>query len=704
MLKTKLSVALATVLIAGGGLYANDEVKLDTIEINADSIGYSDVDSLKISSKNAGAIRDVMRDIPGVYVAGTNQLNQKLYMRGVNDRGINITVDGARQRGNVFHHSADLILDVDLLKAVNVGVGVLSVANNSGALGGSVAFKTVNAFDLLDGDENFGGKFKTSYASNNKEWQKSLMIYGKNDDNFGLLAYINHKNYDFGKDGNGNEIGGKGQDLSYLLKVNYDKDDHKAGVSYEHTEYKGRFPFRGEFGGSVAVDTGTLKAGERAQPIIPQRMPRDTYTINYNYNPNEYVDLEARAYYTEHRIIKEKIPSIKELKKMNPKMLSDDGVRTIGAYLNNKTILEHDNFSEELFYGFEWYQTKSFRKMHAIMQFGELEYETKDKSGNPEITKEPALGVFKSPKAPSEVANNYSVFLQDTLKFGGLSVIPGVRFDRFSIDNFGRKTQTFNNVSPALALDYKFDMGLNLFAGYSKVFRGPDPLESLFLSSDSKDKLIIDDDLKPETGNAYEGGIGFKNTFDDHRVSFVTKYFHTDYKNLIKEHTKIGLLRYNTGKSTVSGVEVYASYGYEDFKVSASYTHQKTKHKDIKKVKVKGKDVEVFGGVMAYSDSGDKYTLNVEYFTSPIDTLFGYNLIAFAGKKLDDGTKKSGYAVSEIYANYMPSFNPNLEINFTVSNLFDKTYVSHSQKNFTSETMQDYEAGRNIKLGFSYKF
>lgn len=687
MSKTKLSLVLS-ILFMGGGIYAN-EVKLDTIEVNADSIGYSDVDSLKISTKNAGATRDVMRDIPGVYVAGTNQFNQKLYMRGVNDRGINITIDGARQRGNVFHHSADLVLDVDLLKSVDVGVGVLSVANNSGALGGSVAFKTASAFDLLEGDESFGGKFKTGYATNNKEWQKSLLVYGKNDNNFGLLAYINHKNYGFGKDGNGNEIGGSGKDLSYLFKANYENEDHKAGISYEHTEYNGDFPFRGEFGGSVATDTTIyddktkkpkyeLKAGERAQGIIPQRMPRDTYTLNYNYNPNDFVDTEFRTYYTEHRIIKDTTPSLSELKKPNfsPKMLSDDGVKTIGAYLNNKTKINHDNFSQELFYGFEWYQTKSFRKMHATMK----------------VNADDSIAVKKSPDAPKEVANNYSVFLQDIFKIGGLSIIPGVRFDRFSIDNFGKKTQTFNNFSPALAVDYKFDMGLNLFAGYSKVFRGPDPLESLFLSSDTEKKVKIIDDLKPETGNAYEGGFGFKNTFNDHKINFVAKYFYTDYKNLIKEATKQNILRYNAGKSNVRGAEVYLSYGYEDFKTSVSYTTQKTKHEDSQKV----------GGIMAYSDSGDKYTFNVEYFTSPIDTLFGYNLIAFAGKKLDDGTKKSGYAVSEIYASYMPSSN--LEVNLSVSNLFDKTYVSHSQRIFNAEQNNDYEAGRNIKLGVSYKF
>ena len=65
----------------------------------------------------------------------------------------------------------------------------------------------------------------------------------------------------------------------------------------------------------MAFDTGTLKAGERAQPILPQKMQRDTYTFNYNYNPNELIDSEFRVYHTEHRLIKDEVPNYAEFKK-----------------------------------------------------------------------------------------------------------------------------------------------------------------------------------------------------------------------------------------------------------------------------------------------------------------------------------------------------------------------------------------------------
>ena len=95
--------------------------------------GVNTIDEVKITTRNATLLKDVMRDIPGVYVGGTNGMNQKIYMRGVSDRGLNITIDGAKQNGNTFHHNADLLIDPDLIKAVEVEVGAKSVVNGSGA-------------------------------------------------------------------------------------------------------------------------------------------------------------------------------------------------------------------------------------------------------------------------------------------------------------------------------------------------------------------------------------------------------------------------------------------------------------------------------------------------------------------------------------------------------------------------------------------
>lgn len=682
MFKTRLSLALAFMFI-GGGLYANEDINLDIIEVNAESIGYNNFDSIKISNRNASNIRDVMRDIPGVYVGGTSKLNEKIYMRGMNEKGLNITIDGAREKGNIFHHSANLILDADMLKAVDVGVGVLSVVNNSGALGGSVAFKTADATDLLEGDKYFGGKIKTTYASNNKEWQKSLAVYGKTDIGLHALAYVKHSSYKFGKTPDGQQIGGThGDDLSYLLKLGYDKDYHKAKISYENTMYKGEYPLKAEFG----IAGGNIDT-------FNQETPRSTVIFDYNYNPNDYVDFNFKAYLTKHSLKHKRSDEQILSTSQSSGTLKDSHVKTKGLYLNNKTILGSDEtLQHTLKYGLEYFTTSSY-----------IDNITSYTIKNGVITKK------DEPNSPKDKVSNISFYLEDTISYKNLSIIPGIRFDNYKMDNVGKKNTSFNNISPALALDYKFNNGFNIFGGYAKVFRGPEPIETFMISGKGVSAVAIED-LKPETGNAYEVGFGYKNNFDEHNVSFMAKYFYTDYKNLIKELSVIEgqkqtLLRFNTGGAKVKGIELFAKYSYLDFSIGLGYTKQNTKYKDGVNVVGRGSSVSLAkGDVLGYTDIGDKYTLNLEYFASPIDTLFGYNLIAFAGKKLDDGTKRAGYGVSDIYMSYMPNFVKNLEINLSVNNLFNKKYVSHTTRGATISTNTDWEAGRNIKVGFSYKF
>ena len=285
----KLSLAASIAVCAN----AAGESVLSGVEVTSSSGGYG-VDDIKISTRNAGLAKDVMRDIPGVYVGGTNGMNQKIYMRGVSDRGLNITIDGAKQNGNTFHHNADLLIDPDLIKAIDVEVGSRSVVNGSGALGGSVAFKTVDAKDLLESGEKIGAKIKTGYASNNSEFSQGLMLFTAPVEGLDFIAAINHKGYDYGKSGNGNKIGGDGNDLSYLLKLGYSfLDAHRISISREHNEFKGIYPFRAEF--------GSWHNGANVDDY--RKYERDTTTLKYEYKPSDLLNLDVTAYNTRHQRI-----------------------------------------------------------------------------------------------------------------------------------------------------------------------------------------------------------------------------------------------------------------------------------------------------------------------------------------------------------------------------------------------------------------
>nr|WP_107853280.1 TonB-dependent receptor [Campylobacter concisus] len=644
-----------------------DESVLSGVEVTSSSGGYG-VDDIKISTRNTGLVKDVMRDIPGVYVGGTNGMNQKIYMRGVSDRGLNITIDGAKQNGNTFHHNADLLIDPDLIKAVDVEVGSRSVVNGSGALGGSVAFKTVDAKDLLESGEIIGAKIKTGYSSNNDEFSQGLMLFTAPVEGLDFIAAINHKGYDYGKSGNKRKIGGDGNDLSYLLKLGYSfLDAHRISISREHNEFKGIYPLKAEFGSDHSSDK-------------PRKYERDTTTLKYEYKPSDLLNLDVTTYNTRYQRIDG----------------SKWGVETNGINAKAKSVVESGALTQTLRYGAEFYQSKNFNKPDNHYP---------------------------------EKVNNYSIYAEDALNFNSLTVTPGIRYTHHElksydglVGNVKSYTYKFNEFTPALALDYEVIKGLNAFASYARVFRGPDVMESMLASGRNNRGRALgweaNKDLKATTGNSYEAGVRYQGDISEvSSYSLSAKYFMTKYKNLIVDNNAAGgrtnpiMIRKNAGGADISGVELLARLNLDALSLAASYTHQKVKYKD--------RVAKAGGGyytsnVIGYRDQGDKYTFNAEYAFSSIDTLIGYNLIYFASKNTisagnSENAKIPSYAVSDIYASYTPSSGKfkGLEINAGIYNLFNKTYASQSQRmaDYTGNPdYVDWEPGRNFKVNVSYKF
>ena len=540
---------------------------------------------------------------------------------------------------------------------------------------GSVAFKTVDAKDLLESGEIIGAKIKTGYASNNSEFSQGLMLFTAPVEGLDFIAAINHKGYDYGKSGNKRKIGGDGNDLSYLLKLGYSfLDAHRISISREHNEFKGLYPFRAEF--------GSWHNGANVDDY--RKYERDTTTLKYEYKPSNLLNLEVTAYNTEH---KKDDPVLKIL-----------GVKTNGINAKAKSVVESGALTQTFRYGAEFYQSKNFNKPDNHYP---------------------------------EKVNNYSIYAEDALNFSSLTVTPGIRYTHHELKSYdGRAgnvksyTYKFNEFTPALALDYEILKGLHAFASYARVFRGPDVMESMCASGSSRGRALnwkANKDLKATTGNSYETGLKYHGDINEaSSYSLSVKYFMTKYKNLIVDNNAAAavaggnrtLVRINAGGADISGVELLARLNLDALSLAASYTHQNVKYKD--RVVNTSTGGYYASNVIGYRDQGDKYTFNAEYAFSRIDTLIGYNLIYFASKNTvsagnDKSAKIPSYAVSDIYATYAPSSGKfkGLEINAGIYNLFNKAYASQSQRmaDYTGDSNYvDWEPGRNFKVNVSYKF
>ena len=685
---TVLSMGVAAVLWSQAASAAPIEdipsTTLQTITVTANSSVRDKVqtDSVYIDdytpAAQASHLSDFLDVVPGVSVGGTSSVNQRIRVRGLDDTNLKVTIDGARQEGALFYHMGDVTIDPDLLKQAEVAVGNNSVTLGNDAIGGAVAFETVDAADLLKPGQKIGAKLHAGYGSNNDELLTSATVYGAPTENVDLLAYYGKRDAKAGEDGKGRDIqtkDSKGENI--LLKAGaYIADDHHVGASFSRTENKGLFPLRPDFPASPGPDSWN--------PIIPQEVKRDTYVLDYTYNPsNRLINVDSNVYQSETQILRNSDGK--------PGFEFDAQVKTTGAKVQNTSVIDSSivegiTGTHKLIAGVEHYQKES------------------------EMSRDFA-------KASRDEATNTSVYLEDQWQMGKLTLTPGVRYDRYESPEFVSAGKTYDNVVGALAASYEIAPRTQVFASYTQLFNGPDLSQAIF-NADGKD-TFVNSNLKAEEGDNAE--VGITTTLRDLTTSndalqLSAKYFETNIENYI-EFVRAGGSRVGLNCATgelggscqgvinkdedykIKGVELAADYKADNFSMGLSYARARSKGEET------GYNISSVSG--SSSESGDKYMVNLGY--APTETTeLGWRSTYVASvmpNTAGDDVKKPNYDVHDIYMSYTPTQVEGLKATLGVYNLFDETYASHaSRNNALDDNYTDFEMGRNIKTSLTYQF
>lgn len=674
---TVLSMTVSAVLWSQMAMAAEElpSTTLQTITVTANSSVREKVqeDGVYVEdytpAQQASHLSDFLNVVPGVTVGGTSAVNQRIRIRGLEDSNLKVTIDGARQEGKLFYHMGDLTLDPDLLKQADVAVGNNSVTLGNDAIGGAVAFTTVDAADLLKPGQRIGAKLHAGYASNNDELLTSATVFAAPTDNVDLLAYYGKRDTNSGEDGNGRELFEDSKSENILLKAGaYIADDHHIGANFSSTEKKGIFPFRPDF-------------PSRSEPPIPQQVKRDTYGLDYTYNPaSKLIDVDTNVYQTKTRILRDS------------EYLTDPGfdfnaqVKTTGAKIQNTSNIATNVGTHKLISGIEHYKKESEMERDFV-------------------------------KTGSDEATNTSVYLEDQWQMGKFSLTPGVRYDRYKSPDFIAGGKTYDNVVGALAASYEIAPLTQVFASYTQLFNGPDLSQTIF-NSDG-DKTYVNNDLKAEEGSNAE--LGIVKTLRDLTVAgdalqLSGKYFETNIENYI-EFVRSGGTRpgLNCGNGQpvgacqgvvnkdedykIKGVELAADYKMNNFSMGLSYSRARSKGEDT------GYSIPSVTG--SSSESGDKYMVNLAY--APTETTdIGWRSTYVASVMPNTGEndiEKPSYNVHDIFMNYSPKQVDGLKATLGVYNLFDEAYASHSSRlNPIDDVTTDFEKGRNIKASLTYQF
>lgn len=217
-------------------------VRATTITSAENTVSYDRDQLTKLNPKD---IKDVFKRDASVSVGGSIAANQKVYVRGVEETAMAVTVDGARQNNKVFHHNTTNLIDPSLLKAVRASAGVSPADDGPGAIGGSIVYETVDVADVLAPGDSFGGFAGAGYRTNRDVFSANAALMTQAN-GFELLGYANkHQGGDY-DDGDSNTVRFTGPALtSFLLKTAY--ESATAGrfeISHESSEDDASRPYR----------------------------------------------------------------------------------------------------------------------------------------------------------------------------------------------------------------------------------------------------------------------------------------------------------------------------------------------------------------------------------------------------------------------------------------------------------------------------
>lgn len=655
-----------------------EEVLVWGTEVQASSLNLNEE---AIAIRQADHISDLLRTVPGVDVGGAHSLNQRITIRSMDDKDLNITIDGAQQNTYMYHHMGNLQIHADILKSVDIQVGSNSVV--TGGLGGGVRFETKQARDLLQDGKFFGGRVQLG-TSDNSSTNASLTGYGQLTDNVDVLAYhnaIKRDNYTVGggkilnQDGetiagtDGDVRGLEGELSDTLVKFGWDiSDSQRLTIGYEMYADEGDYSYRPDMG--LATDLAIVDRLGVAL-VYPTEFTRDTLTLGYQIGWGDNSTAKFAAFNNESTLWRD------ESGLSNPPAYSVvEGTATnTGINLLAQTVLSV-GINQELTYGFDI-----------------VNYDTDYRSSTAVTT-----------TTSGEKASKKAVFIEDRLEVAnGLSVIPGIRYENYSIDTIV-VDDTFTETTGALAIEYEFLDNFLVRLSQTQLFKGPE-IGEVFIGAGIGD--VPNPDIEAETGTNTEFAFAYQGELFSAGITA----FDTEVENYIYDYVP-GVGKENVGDMTIDGYEAYAGFHNNDLDILLTFSSADSELDAFTQY-------AALDGARIDRKQGDTWSLNLDYFIEAIDLSLHWDSLIV--DDLEDGIdlggasqnrSKDGYAVHNIAIRWVPENKlKGLTVTFGVDNLFDEFYASQSSHTGTSSHpvfgslyLFDYEPGRNIKATVSYQF
>ncbi len=685
-MKFKLRYLAAAVALANSALAADPEGTLEQVVVWGTAVESSSLklDQHNIDLKQADHISDLLRTLPGVDVGGAHSLNQRITIRSMDDKDIDITIDGVRQNTYMYHHMGNLQIHADILKSVDVAVGNNSVVNSG--LGGAVRFETKEAKELLQTGDRWGARVQAQVSSNASQ-SVAVSTYGQVTNSIDVLAYLNYvdrENYEVGggkiKDQNGLEVantdgevrGLEGELSDGLLKFGWDiTSNQRLALSYEAYKDEGDYSYRPDMG--LATDLAI--ANSLNIPVVyPTEFTRDTINLTYAIDVADHTSLKLALYENTSTLWRDE----RGLQPWRPTAatLNEGEAKNTGLNLLGTSELGKGSVIHQLTYGFE-----------------AVNYETEY--------------LVNQEYVSGERSDNLSLFAENRMAMGDFIVTPGLRFDSAEVES-AVVSEQFNNVGGSLALEYNLSNQLVLVASATTLWKAPE-IGEVFIGAGLGD--TANPDIEAEDGVNKELGVHYAQSGWSAGITSFT----TDIDGYIYDYATIpgstDDWKANVGDMTIEGFEAYLGYQQQALTVMFTASRAESNLSAYS-------DYAQYDGARLDRQQGDTLALSIDYdiFQSGVTLHWDTQWVddVDAGPDLDGATldnAKDGYTVHNISARWLPQQIEGLALTLGVDNVLDEFYSSQSSRTGTSFHpvfgplyLQDYEPGRNVKATIAYQF
>tara|TARA_B100001996_G_scaffold91195_1_gene67900 strand:- start:149 stop:2329 length:2181 start_codon:yes stop_codon:yes gene_type:complete len=724
-IKNILKIVFVTFFLGTNFLYANDEIEeivvisskypvpLDEVVGSVNTISMEDLETRMVSD-----LSDMLDKTIGVSVSRSNtsgrSYNEGITIRGLGGKRVNILIDGVRVADAYTGYGRDVV-EVDLLKRVEILKGPSSALYGSDGLAGAVSYITKDPSDLAEFGENYFS-INTSYDEDSEQTKAGFLAARTGETLESLLQVTvrERSELELHDDSTKALDPFDGEQLSILAKFKLNLSESvNLSITLDSQEFEGDYVLGSQTGMSyypAVVNTSAVLGMDEGS--------RDRGTIALDFsNKNRFFDNASMKIFAQET-------DQKQITTYSKQSFGEMGPPTpLSEYKDYQFNQSIDGLTMDFF------KTISGADLIHNLVYG-MEIENVDVE-RPRIRYEANLMTgdqntflggeyYPNKTIPDTEIERQSFFFNDRMDLNDkTSIVFGARYDSYELNPQPDALYTINEpannnllyiddneISAKVGFIHKFEEGLSLFAQYAEGFRAPD-FQSANLSFTNLAyyySVKVSPGLEPEESEGFE--IGLRGSSEDSSWSIAV--YDNNYEKFIDSYMTgmvQGMMVFEYGnldEVDITGLEF-------DLKTDISENLQASFAFNVTSGDQNGEEllsVDPDEALLGLSWSSSNSKLKISGYAN-IVAGSPDNLAPSCGRSgCVSALELSGLTTYDVYASY--AINPNLIARLAIRNLSDESYWNWSSVKGKSSNDANLdlfmEPGRNISMGLKYQF